>query len=535
MKTNKYIKLIYQFAVISILCFFNYASKAQTITTSPILITEYCGGVNIVVNYTIIGTFGGSNVFTAQLSDEFGSFSSSVPIGQLTSVTNGTILATIPESTVLGLGYRIRVVGSSPSITGTNNGTDLKINPKPTAIAGVVKDSICANDVVNLAGVLGPAAPFGTWTTSGSGTFSNPNNLNGVYTPSASDLGSIILTLTSNDPVGSCLAASDQKTVRIFKAPSANAGIDQNTCILTNSINLSGSIGGSATNSNWGTIGTGSFNNSTLLNAIYTPSALDKSAGFVKLVLSTNDPIGPCVSARDTMLLTFNPVVMLNAGLDQTICSNNSIVLNATTAATSGTLNWTTSGTGVFTNGNTLTPFYFPSITDKISGSVKLTITNFDLTNLCQNAKDSMILTINQLPLANAGIDKTVCASSNNVSLIGSVSGSVSSGTWSTLGTGTFTNASSLITNYILSATDKAAGTVRLILTSSDPVGPCNSVSDTMIITINPIATADAGPDQVICGNNSAIVVGVVGGSATSGSWTSSTNIPFISFNALTE
>jgi hypothetical protein len=250
MKTNKYIKQIYQFAVISILCLFNYASKAQTITTSPILITEYCGGVNIVVNYTITGTFGGSNVFTAQLSDEFGSFSSPVPIGQLTSVTNGTILATIPANTGLGLGYRIRVIGSSPSTIGTNNGTDLRINLKPTAVAGVVNDSICANDVVNLAGVLGPSAPFGTWTTSGTGTFSNPNNLIGVYTPSASDLGSIVLTLTSNDPAGSCLAASDQITVRIFKAPSVNAGIDQNTCILTNSINISGAFGGSASSAN---------------------------------------------------------------------------------------------------------------------------------------------------------------------------------------------------------------------------------------------------------------------------------------------
>ena len=536
MKTNKYIKLIYQFAVISIFCLFNYATKAQTISTSAIPITEYCGGGDIIVNYTKTGTFGGSNVFTAQLSDEIGSFLSPINIGQLTSTTSGTILATIPPSAMLGLGYRIRVVGSNPSIIGTNNGANLKINQMPTANAGV-DQLICANDNVNLAGILGPAAPFGTWTTSGTGTFNNPNNLICTYIPSAADIAtrSVTLTLTSNDPVGSCLAVSDQLLVTINKAPIANAGVDQSTCILTNSINLSGAFGGSASSSNWSTTGTGSFNNSSILNAIYTPSALDKSAGFVKLVISTNGPIGPCAAARDTMLLTFNPVVMLNAGLDQTICRNSNIVLNATTAATSGTLNWTTSGTGVFTNGNTLTPIYFPSITDKISGSVKLTITNFDLTNLCQNAKDSMILTINQLAVANAGVDKTVCASSNNVSLIGSVSGSVSSGTWSTLGTGTFTNASSLITNYILSATDKAAGTVQLVLTSSDPVGPCNSVSDTIIIIINPIATADAGPDQVICGNSSAIVLGTAGGSATSGSWTSITNISFISFTSLTE
>ncbi len=535
MKTNKYIKLIYQFAVISIFCLFNYATKAQTISTSAIPITEYCGGGDIIVNYTKTGTFGGSNVFTAQLSDASGGFLSPINIGQLTSTTSGTILATIPPSTMLGLGYRIRVVGSNPSIIGTNNGANLKINQMPTANAGV-DQLICANDNVNLAGILGPAAPFGTWTTSGTGTFNNPNNLICTYIPSAADIAtrSVTLTLTSNDPVGSCLAVSDQLLVTINKAPIANAGVDQSTCILTNSINLSGAFGGSASSSNWSTTGTGSFNNSSILNAIYTPSALDKSAGFVKLVISTNGPIGPCAAARDTMLLTFNPVVMLNAGLDQTICRNSNIVLNATTAATSGTLNWTTSGTGVFTNGNTLTPIYFPSITDKISGSVKLTITNFDPINACENAIDSMILTINQLAVANAGVDKTVCASSNNISLIGSVSGSVSSGTWSTLGTGTFTNASLLITNYIPSATDKAIGTVNIILTSSDPIGPCNSVSDTMIITINPIATANAGPDQVICGNSSANIVGLVGGSATSGSWTSSTNSSYISFSAIT-
>jgi hypothetical protein len=535
MKTNKYIKLIYQFALISILSLFNYASKAQTISTSPIPVTEYCAGASLVVNYTITGTFGGSNVFTAQLSDQFGSFARPTDIGRLSSITGGTIIATIPENTVLGLGYRIRVIGSSPSTIGTINNSDLKIYPNPTAVAGVVNDSICASDVVNLTGVLGTAAPFGTWTTSGTGTFSNPNDLNGVYTPSATDLDSIVLTLTSNDPAGPCSAASDQIKIRIFKAPSVNAGIDQNICVLTNSINLSGAFGGSASSTNWTSLGTGSFNNSTLLNAIYTPSALDRSAGFVKLVLSTNDPVGPCDAVRDTMLITFNPVIAINAGTAQTICRNSSAVLNASTNATSGTITWTTSGSGIFTNGNTLTPTYLPSLADNILGSVRLKITNFDPMNACQNNQDSMILTINQLAIANAGVNQTVCASSNNVSLIGTVSGSVSTGSWSTLGTGTFTNASSLITNYIFSAADKTAGTVRLILTSSDPIGPCNSARDTITITINPIATADAGPDQVICGNSSAIVVGSFGGSANSGRWTSLTNSPFISFTALTE
>ena len=172
--------------------------------------------------------------------------------------------------------------------------------------------------------------------------------------------------------------------------------------------------------------------------------------------------------------------------------NNGSIVLNATTAATSGTLNWTTSGTGVFTNGNTLTPTYIPSLADNISGSVTLTISNFDPGNTCQTVNDAMVLTINQLAIADAGLDQTVCSSNDTVSLIGNISGAVTKGSWRTLGSGLFTNSSSLITNYILSSNDKSVGFVKLILTSKDPIGPCNSANDTMIVTINSKATADA-------------------------------------------
>ncbi len=179
-------------------------------------------------------------------------------------------------------------------------------------------------------------------------------------------------------------------------------------------------------------------------------------------------------------------------------------------------------------------PTYTPSLADNILGSVRLTITNFDPSNTCQNVVDAMILTINQLAVANAGIDQTVCASNDSVSLAGSVSGSVSTGSWRTLGTGTFTSTTSLVTNYKFSATDKAAGSVDLILTSSNPLGPCNSVSDTLTITINPLATVDAGPDQFICGSSPAIVTGTIGGSASSGTWTSSTNSTFISLTAIT-
>ena len=61
-------------------------------------------------------------------SDATGSFASPTNIGTLTSTTSGTINATIP-AVPTGTAYRIRVISSTPAIIGTDNGTDLNINP----------------------------------------------------------------------------------------------------------------------------------------------------------------------------------------------------------------------------------------------------------------------------------------------------------------------------------------------------------------------------------------------------------------------
>ena len=101
--------------------------------------TPFCAGSNVNVPYTISGTFNASNTFTAQLSDDSGSFASPVNIGSLTNTTtNGTIVATIPGGTSDGNGYRIRVIGNDPVTTGFDNTSDLTIgvtfcptNPSP--------------------------------------------------------------------------------------------------------------------------------------------------------------------------------------------------------------------------------------------------------------------------------------------------------------------------------------------------------------------------------------------------------------------
>ena len=535
MKTNKYIKLIHQFFLVSILCLYNYASNAQVINISPIAVTEYCAGNNIMVDYVISGGISGlSNIYIAQLSDGSGSFISPLNIGQLTSNTSGTIFATIPTNAVFGIGYRIRVVGSNPPIIGPDNGLNLRINPITTANAGP-DQVICGNSTANIFGAFGGSASSGSWTSSTNSTFlSNTAATN--YFPNLLEIanGFVVLTYTTNDPIGPCAAAKDSLIVGLLAPPYSNAGIDQTICASSNSITLIGTISGPVSSGSWSTLGTGTFTNVSSLNTNYILSTADKSSGILKIILTSSDPVGPCNPVSDTMILTINQLASLDAGLDQTNCGNSNVFLNATKTATNGTLTWSSSGTGTFTNVNSLTTNYIPSLADYILGSVKLKITNFDPINLCQNTKDSMILTLNQPTVINAGVDQTVCASDNSISLIGIVSGSVNTGSWSTLGTGTFTNASSLITNYTFSTSDKIVGIVKLILTSADPAGPCNSFNDTMILIIKPLVTIDAGIDKTICGNSNLLLNAST--IATSGtiSWTTSGTGTFTNGNTLT-
>src|SRR5439155_58508 len=120
----------------------------------------------------------------------------------------------------------------------------------------------------------------------------------------------------------------------------------------------------------------------------------------------------------------------------------------------------------------------------------------------------------------DAGADQTVCSASPQIQLAGAVGGGAASGSWSG-GAGTYSpNASAPSAIYTPSAAEIAAGGVTLTLTTNDPAGQCAAANDQMRITINPAATVNAGPDQVLCANSpQAQLAGSVGGGATGGTW----------------
>lgn len=413
------------------------------------------------------------------------------------------------------------------TLTSTSNGNCLPvtsnmtitITPAPTANAGS-DQTVCANNAnVALNGVV-TVATGGTWSTSGTGNF-NPSasTLNATYVPSNADRvnGGAVLTLTTTGN-GNCNAVTSTINVTITPAPTISAGPNQTVCADLNQIPLNGAVT-VASGATWTTTGSGTFNpDATTLNASYVPSAADRTNGNVVLTLSSTGN-GNCLAVTSNTTITITPAPTVNAGPDQIVCAdlNSGLLAGQVTVATGGT--WTTSGTGSFSpNPNTLNANYVFSNDDRTAGTVTLTLTTTG-NGTCQPISDQMVFTITPAPVVVAGNNVTVCADVNSVALTGASVTNATGGNWTTTGTGTFSpNANTIAATYVPSAADKASGFVTLRLTSTGN-GTCNPVSSQRTLTITPVPTANAGPDQTMCANGGSVLLNGTVTIATGGTW----------------
>jgi len=113
-------------------------------------------------------------------------------------------------------------------------------------------------------------------------------------------------------------------------------------------------------------------------------------------------------TATDQVVVTVNPLPLADAGADAIICEDTSYALMGTASNQSATL-WTTNGDGVFDDATLLGAVYTPGPLDIANGSIDLTLTS-DATSPCTTAAtDDMTLSIQLLPIANAGQDEAIC------------------------------------------------------------------------------------------------------------------------------
>ncbi len=207
-------------------------TSAPALTTDTATGNPFCPGEDITVEYTASGSFNTGNVFTAELSDASGSFSNPVAIGSVTSSASGVINATIPPSTLLGNGYRVRVVSSNPAVVATDNGVNLAVGTVPSVSLGTLAD-VCEND-----------SPFTMYAGSpAGGDYVGTGISNNVFYAQVSGLGTFNVIYTFIDFNG----CSDTATNKITVNPSPDAsfsGLDSEYCNNDSPENLVGSPSG---------------------------------------------------------------------------------------------------------------------------------------------------------------------------------------------------------------------------------------------------------------------------------------------------
>ncbi len=197
---------------------------AQTITTDAVSSNILCGGSSVTVDFTATGSFVQGNAFTLQLSDASGGFGTSFRnLTSITATTSGSITVQVPNN-LDGSGYRFRVIGSNPPVTGTDNGTDIMIAPTPEISVGR-KDGARSTIMVGDSIWFASNAPNGMKYVWDFGSGANPpiskDAEPGPVTYSTP--GERIVTLTVTNAAG-CTSVGTMKSGAAGLSPAVKAG-----------------------------------------------------------------------------------------------------------------------------------------------------------------------------------------------------------------------------------------------------------------------------------------------------------------------
>lgn len=396
---------------------------------------------------------------------------SSIPTGFNSNLPNPIVFPNI------GTKYVITVTASGDFVRDTLSPV---INPGPMGFAGQ-NSLICENQFFETNASATNYSSL-SWETSGDGIFSDPGVLNTNYLPGLNDIssGSVILTLNIF-PIEPCSGEIQSSVVLdIQKLPIVNAGDDQTICV-----NEVVELAGSESYSNtffWTTAGDGTFSNSQILNPVYFPGTNDIENGSVLLELSSTS-VSPCVEViSDHVLISFSSLAIVNSGIDQIICEDSQAELSAT-ASNYSSVSWSSHGDGVFSDPSALNSFYTPGIEDIANGTSYLVLTAVNILPCAGEVRDSLLLTIQSIPVVNAGNDTTI-ATGQPVNLYG-VAAFFTSVLWTTSGDGLFSDPLQLTTVYQHGPADKLNGGAELTL-SAEAILPCvNSIYDNLYVTLD--------------------------------------------------
>jgi gliding motility-associated-like protein len=366
---------------------------------------------------------------------------------------------------------------------------------------------------------LGAQPNNGTWTVvSGTGVFADPTNRNTTVTGlsvGVNTFGWVIFNGPCEPP-----STADDVSIIVYDPNSspANAGPNQQVC--TAGTTLAGNTPISPAVGTWTLV-----SGSGTITSPNSPSSAVTGLGIGNNVFQWTVNNGPCgVTTSQVTITRFNSsAASANAGPDQNLCTAVNSIFASTTlagnaAAAPAVGTWTVvSGAAVFANANSPTT----AVSNLPVGVnvLRWTILNGPCTP--PSSFDDVVINVfdRTAPVANAGSDQDLCAPVSFVTLAAIPPVVPAAGQWTVIsGSGSFANDASPTTTV----TGMANGTNVYRWTVNN--GPCPGALsfDDVVIRLfdGGVATANAGPDQVLCGPGTTTLAGSSVIAPGTGLWT---------------
>lgn len=331
---------------------------------------------------------------------------------------------------------------------------------------------------------------------SGSGSFIyqwSPDSL--LVDPTIEDPVTVVLNATTDfyfvatDVVTGCISNEDIVTVYNSGTLSLNpVAVPDTICIGETGALFSNASGGTGNFSYLWTSDPPGFT-SSLEDPVVSPYKT------TKYNLTVDDGVN---TIAGSVTVTVSPSA--DAGPDTTICIGSTYLLPGS-AQIQGAILWNTTGDGTFDDNTILQPLYTPGPADISTESVKLILNAAALLPCLINASDTMKLSIQKLPQANAGPDVTICEDDSYA--LAATAAYNSYVLWTTTGDGIFNNIHILSPVYTPGVTDITNASVDLIITAyAKP--PCTiNAYDTITVSLVMNPKVNLGNDTTICVNDS--------------------------------
>lgn len=240
-----------------------------------------------------------------------------------------------------------------------------------------------------------------------------------------------------------------------------NAGPDIDVC-ESGTVGLSGILGGEATRGVWRG-GKGLFEpNRSAAQVDYTPDTSEYGTTIVLTFVGDNPNFPDCPKGRDDVQIRVNRQPKVSAGENVKVCQSQAVPLKGKLiSGKAQRFQWTSNGSGTFSDAMNPETVYTPSAKDAQRGAVTLTFKAYAF-GVCMNDSDMIAVTVKPMPeitlpaaLTGEGLKP--------VPIAAKVEGSTKL-KWSSSGSGKFESTTKATTGYTPSEEDLAKGTVTLTL-----------------------------------------------------------------------